>query len=357
MGGERMRQAGAARRQQEREQEPPPDPVAESVAGVGRIIAGSDAVRQKIGRHERAIAAEVRRMRQVAAECPDAERLAVAADKLAARVALVVVELISDAAHNAEAREALERCTEAIELRAASASFTEAMRQAAFEAGRIAGVEEEQARVSRVPRGRHAARSRHLKVAGGIAASSAVAASLVAGSAVIASQDSAAVRHWSPSPVSVRLHAGPADSAVLVPPVPSRVYRPPPRPSMAAASARPAPSGTPSPSAPVPPAPAPSPSASTPADPVLNVPRLLDLGASILGELTLSAEGQAVTWTATTADGITLSSYGGVVVPGEPVSLRVTDPTGDGGWVYISFGGTTIPVQVTSSLGVPALGL
>src|SRR5512135_2388988 len=101
-----MRGTGAARRR-EQDQEPPPD--ATSVEeGLRRVIAGSEAVQRRLGRHERVVAAELGRMQRLAAECPNAERLAVAADNLATRYSLVAVELISDAAHNAEAREACE---------------------------------------------------------------------------------------------------------------------------------------------------------------------------------------------------------------------------------------------------------
>ncbi len=145
----------------------------------------------------------------------------------------------------------------------------------------------------------------------------------------------------------------PADAAPLPSSPPSYAPR---RPLTAAASATPAPEATLSPSAPVsPPPPAPSPSSPAPAVPVMDVPRFLDLGGSIRGTLTLAATGQGeVAWTATATDGITLSQYAGVAVQGQPVTLEVSDPTGNGGWIYVSFGGTTVPVHVTSSLGIPA---
>lgn len=146
----------------------------------------------------------------------------------------------------------------------------------------------------------------------------------------------------------------PPDTAVLAPQgAPSFSS---PRPSMAAASASPEPPVTPSvPVSSPPPAPAAPPSAA-PA-PVLSVPRFLDLGDSILGRLSLTAGADAVTWTARATDGITLSQSGGVLVPGQAVTLEVTDPAGGSGWVYVSAGTQMFAVHITSALGVPALGL
>jgi hypothetical protein len=90
----------------------------------------------------------------------------------------------------------------------------------------------------------------------------------------------------------------------------------------------------------------------TVAVPALIVPGVLGLGGSILGQLPLSvtAGGQSVTWTATATDGIRLSQYAGVAVAGQDVVLQVTDGPARGGWVYVSFGGTTVPVEVTTDL-------
>jgi hypothetical protein len=63
-----------------------------------------------------------------------------------------------------------------------------------------------------------------------------------------------------------------------------------------------------------------------------------------------------VEWTATTTDGIRLSSYSGVAVAGQPVVLQVTDGPARGGWVYVSFGSVTVPVEVTTDLA-PVLAL
>jgi FtsP/CotA-like multicopper oxidase with cupredoxin domain len=86
---------------------------------------------------------------------------------------------------------------------------------------------------------------------------------------------------------------------------------------------------------------------------------VLDLGAVTRGPLTLTAGPQAVTWTLSASDGITVLAAGvpvtgGTLVPGQELDLTVIAPTGKG-WIYVSFGGTTVPVEVTSDLGTPAL--
>jgi hypothetical protein len=101
---------------------------------------------------------------------------------------------------------------------------------------------------------------------------------------------------------------------------------------------------------------APAPPPTQPAAPALQVPGELHL-AGTFGTLPVGAAGDAVTWTIDTSPGLSVSLRGGVVVPGQVVQVQVLDPLGTGGWLYISYGGTTIPVEVTSDLGAPAAGL
>ncbi len=128
-----------------------------------------------------------------------------------------------------------------------------------------------------------------------------------------------------------------------------------PRARTAAQSASPVPVAVPSPRArSVPPAtPAPGPSA-TAAAPAIDVPRLLDLGATTRGTLTLTAGAQAVTWTLRATDGITASAAGGPVTAdtlaaGQELDLTVTALLG-GGVIYISAGPRTWAVVVSSDL-------
>lgn len=211
-------------------------------------------------------------------------------------------------------------------------------------------------------RPRHAGRKRHLvpvpslpATAARVAAAGIVAAGLTGG-IVAGAHDESSVRTVAAAPARhAALHRMAPDRAAAIPQPRSS---PPVRPSMAAAAASPVPSAVPSPSVTSSPPPAPVLSATAAPPPVLAVQRLLDLGDSILGQLPLSAQGTGeVAWTATATDGIRLSQYAGVAVPGQPVTLTVISPAGGRGWIYVSFGGTTIPVEVVSGLGVPALAL
>jgi hypothetical protein len=322
------------------EQARPPD-AADAIAELERVNARGDAILRRMERLDAEVSRITARLDELAAGDP--ERFALLADKLANRLSVLITELMADAAHCEEARRQAE-------MLAPLLAFTPVMFEAAVAQGRQLEAEErDQAPRARPPRARHA--KPRLTLVGGLAAGGAVAASLVAGGAMAVTRESAAVYPAAPRHAAVRLHAGRPDSAVLVPrPSPSS------RPSAAVASASPAVTAVPSSPAPasVPASPPPA----APAVPVLSVPRLLDLGGSILGRLSLSAQGTGeVAWTATATDGIRLSSYAGEVVPGETVTLEVTDAPGDGGWVYVSFGGTVIPVEVTSGLGSPVLAL
>lgn len=326
-----MRGTGAARRREE----PPPDGAAID-ADLRRIVAETDAGIGRLRRHERGITSVIARLEKMGPGCGDAGRYALLADKLAARLALTVTELMSLDAHNAETREAAE-------LYAQTVCFNDIMRKAAV------AEERDGAGRSRPPKARH--RKTRLRVVGGTAAAASLAAASVVAGGAYASHDSASVHHWSaPRHAAVRLHASRPDPAVPGPRPSSS-----PRPSAAVASASPAVTAVPSSPAP---ASVPAPPPPVPAVPALSVQRLLDLGDSILGRLSLSAQGTGeVAWTATATDGIRLSSYAGEAVPGETVTLGVTDPSGGVGWVYVSFGGTVIPVEVTSGLGSPVLAL
>lgn len=343
-----MRGAGAAKRHEQDQDQPPDGAAAE--ADLMRVIAGSEAVQRRLGRHERAIEAEIGRMQQLAAQCPDAERLAMAADKIAARYALVAVELISDAAHMAEAREAAERLAAALGAQAM-------MREAWIAEGRRREAAERDA-LPRAPRPRHAARSRRFRVVGGIAAGAALAAPLAAGSA-IADRDSASVHAWAASRPVVRLHAARPDSAVLVPQprLSSAPYvaRHAKKPSADAASASPVPSSVPS-SAPAPQQPQPSlpaPVASpTDFDGTLDVQTAeCVIGADGTGYLTLTAEGGAVSWSASPPAGITLSQSSGTLAAGQPAVIKVTAQpglsAGTGSIVVTDGEGRSQSVQVT----------
>lgn len=236
------------------------------------------------------------------------------------------------------------------------AAAGEAVVSAAYAQGRADGTSSGQ----QPSRPRREGRRRHLvpvpsipATAARAAAAGIVAAGLTAGGIAAGMHKESSVRYAAASPAAP--HRMAPDRATAIP---SPRGSPSPGPSAAAASASPVPSAVPSPAGPASsPPPAPVPSATVTPGPVLAVQRLLDLGASIRGTLTLTAGPEAVTWTATATDGITLSQAAGVAVPGQPVVLQVSDPTGGRGWIYVSFGGTTIPVEVTSDLGVPALAL
>lgn len=346
-----MRNAGAARRRREPEPEEP-DPVAVAVAELGRVVAASDATRQRLEGHEQAVAGIIARMGQIlAAERPDPGLLAASADELSARYGLVAVELIADGAHGYEAREA------AVQLTAALGTHV-MMRDAWIAEGRRREAADRDARPA--ASGPRHARGRHLNPVPGIptAVTRAAAAGIVAAGltgTIAAMHEESSVRTVASAPAAARgVHRMPPDTAVLVPSTSStpRTYEPKhaKRPSADAASASPAPTPSlPAPSAP--PSPVSSSQPPAPDVPVLSVARFLDLGDSIRGELTLTAGPDAVTWTATTTDGITLSQSGGVLVPRQAVTLEVTDAPAGGGWVRISAGTETFTVHVTSGLG------
>lgn len=249
--------------------------------------------------------------------------------------------------------------TAALEDAAAGESVVEAVDRAAY----ARGWDARGAAGQQPSRPRQADRRRHLAPVPGLPATAArvAAAGIVAagltGGIVAGAHDESSVRTVAAAPARhAALHRMVPDRAAVIPP--SR-WSPPARPSVAAAAASPVPTAVLSPAGPASsPPPAPVPSVTAAPGPALAVQRLLDLGDSILGQLQLSATGpEEVAWTATTKDGVVLSSYAGIVVPGEPVTLTVTFRPGGRGWIYVSFGGTVIPVEVTSGLGVPALAL
>lgn len=343
-----MRGTGAGRRR-EQDRSRPPDAAA-AVAKLERACDDMDAAHGRLRACERAIADAIARLEATGTGCGEAERLAVLAGNLADRLAVTAVELIAGAAHCEEAR----RQGEAL---APLVAFTPAMLEAAIAEGRRREAEERDRR-ARVPR--HA-RGRHLKAIPGVpgaVARAAVAGIVVAGAAgsIVAVHEESSVRAVAVAPARHAAHQMAPDRVA----VPRRAPQPPSsssRPSAAAASASPAPAvapGLPFPSLSAPP---PAPVTASPG-PVLAVPRLLDLGDSIRGVLPLSATGTGeVAWTATGTDGIVLYPSAGVVVPGQPVTLTVLDPTGGGGMIHVSFGGTTIPVEVTSDVGTSVLPL
>lgn len=304
---------GSAARHRERPEEPPPDASA-VIAELGRIGGETDAI---IGRMKRTDGGPQ-----------------------------LIVESISLAAHWAEAREQLEALT------ARLPSLAEMHRMGVAEGRRQA--EREAAEAERAAPVRHRHRKPRLSVVGGTAVT--LAAASVAGGAYVA-QDSALAHHWSAaSPAAVRLHEGPADSAV---PVPS--WSPSAKPSAAVASAHPAPvvTASPTPSSTPPPAPAPSwspPPPPAPPPPDLIVPSALSLDGN-RGTLTLTAGDQAVEWTLDASPGLSVDVRSGVLAAGQSVQVEVYDGPGVAGWLYASFGGTTIPVKVTSSLGAPAVAM
>lgn len=201
-----------------------------------------------------------------------------------------------------------------------------------------------------------------LRHAGGVlghhAASSALAGSAVAASAVLVIGASGPVPHPAPVPShAVRAPAAIVYGAVRIPAAPSS--SPPARTD--ARSASPAPSVTPpAPARSLPPAPPPSPPPPAWVPPALSVPRVLDLGAMTTGPLTLTAGPDAVTWTVTATDGITVSANGHPVTgetlaAGQRLDLTVFAPAG-GGVIYFSAGPRTWAVVVSSDLA-PALAL
>src|SRR5690348_5305444 len=94
------RSVGSAARHREREPEPPPPDAAAVIARLGRAADGADAVIARLGRHDQAITTITGQLAALAG-CGDAERFAGLAGKLEARLAMVLLELISDAAHHA----------------------------------------------------------------------------------------------------------------------------------------------------------------------------------------------------------------------------------------------------------------
>lgn len=343
-----MRSAGAARRrEQEQEQEPPAAGAAAAGAELRRVLAEADAALRRMSRRDREIESIAARLLEMGSACGNAELFAALADRLATRQSLQVVETISCADHITRARETAG-------LLASAVTYSRVMADAHIAEGRRREAGERD-RAGRAPGPRHAGRGRHLRLAGGAAAKAGIvaAAASVAAGTVIAGHDSASVHRWAspPSPAAVRLHLGRPDTAVRVPQAP---VSPSPRPSAASQAASPVPVPVPPPGAPATSSPAAPPPSSAPAPgPALDVQRILDLGASIRGILTLTARGGAVTWTARGTDGITLSAGAGVALPGQPVTLQVTDPSGAGGWVYISAGQQAWAVEVTSAAGTP----
>ena len=328
-----MRGTGAHER---REQEPsrPPD-LAPVIAQLERASAATGDLIGVMERRDREVRAVAAKIGNMAARCPDAPRLAVLADKIGAGQALQLVETISLAAHWAEAREALE------ELAGRVQRLAEAYEDGVEEGRRREAAERAEAEQ---PRSRAKHRRPRLSLVGGTAAAASIVAVASAG-VTIAAQDSASVH---PAVAAAASHAAfrqmPPDSAS---PVVS--WSPSARPSAAVKTATPAPSVTPSPSyTPPPPAPAPSAPSSPPA-PDLIVPASLHLDGN-RGTITLTAGAQAVEWKLDTSQGLSVGLRGGVLTPGQSVQIQVDDPLGASGWLYVSFGGTTIPVEVTSSL-------
>jgi hypothetical protein len=224
-------------------------------------------------------------------------------------------------------------------------------------AAREAGIAEGLAQCPARPRARHARGSRGFRVIAGTVATGAVAAS-VAGAATGAFPmlDSANVRQAAGARPAVTFQV--PDSATLIPgayPSPSSS----PKGATAVKSAKPVPSA-PAPSRPGPPAVnSPDPSQAPPPPqaeaPALDVPGTLDLGASIMGKLVITAGDQAVQWTITTTDGITVNGsqkLQGILTAGQELDLQVT--VSRRGLIYVSAGPQTWPVWVTSDLAVPA---
>jgi hypothetical protein len=334
-----MRGAGAAKRG---EQEPSrlPD-LAPVIAKLERASAATGDLIGAMERRDGEIRAVAAKIGNLAARHPDLAQMAVQADEIRARQALQLIETISLAAHWAEGREALEEVAGRLQR------LAEAYEDGIEEGRRRAAAERAAAEQ---PRPRHRHRKPHLTVLTG----SAAAAAVVAASAgvTIAAHDSAQVRPWAAArPAAAAVLAGPADSAV---PVPSWSAKP----SAAVRSARPVPKVTASPSfTPPPPAPVPSPSVpSSPPAPDLIVPSVLHLDGN-RGVITLTAGAQGATWTLDASPGLSVGLRGGVLAPGQSVQVQVFDPLGTSGWVYVSFGQQTVPVEVTSSLGNPAVAL
>lgn len=191
----------------------------------------------------------------------------------------------------------------------------------------------------------------HHAAAKAVLGSSAIAASAVL---MIGTGVTRTVPYETPAPVGHAAFRAPAAAPYSAVRIPLDAASSP-RARTAAQSASPVLPAAPSPRASPPPSSAPAPAPSAPAVPALAVPRLLDLGAATRGPLTLTAGPQAVTWTLSASDGITASEggvpvTGGTLSAGQELDLAVSAPLG-GGWIYVSFGGTTVPVEVTSDLG------
>jgi hypothetical protein len=191
----------------------------------------------------------------------------------------------------------------------------------------------------------------HHAAAKAVIGSSAVAASAVL---VIGAGVSRPVPYETPAPAGHSAFRAPSADPFAAVRIPRAAAGSSPRARTAAQSASPAPVAVPSPRTSSAPSATAPPSFPAPG-PVLDVPRLLDFGAVTRGPLVLHAGDQAVTWTLRATDGITASAggaavTGGMLAAGQELDLTVFAPLG-GGWIYVSFGGTTVPVEVTSDLG------
>jgi len=195
----------------------------------------------------------------------------------------------------------------------------------------------------------------HHAAAKAVIGTSAIAASAVL---VIGTGVTRTVPYQTPAPAGPSAARAPAAQPYAAVRIPRDAASAAPRARTAAQSASPAPSASPPPSsAPAAPPPSPPPPAPAPV-PAIAVPRILDLGAMTRGPLTLTAGPQAVTWTLSATDGIQVLENGapvtgGVMTAGQELDLTVIAPAGKG-WVYVSFGGTTVPVEVSSDWGSPA---
>lgn len=190
------------------------------------------------------------------------------------------------------------------------------------------------------------------------AAATALAGTAVAAGAVLAvgAGVTQTVPYGTPAPASHAAFRAPAAAPYSAVRIAGGASSSPSGPRTAAQSASPVPSAVPRSRVSSPPAaPSPSPSpAVTAAVPALTVPRLLDLGATTRGPLTLRAGGDAVTWTLRATDGITVSAAGvpvtgGTLAAGQELDLAVSAPTG-AGVVYVSAGSRTWAVVVSSDL-------
>lgn len=154
----------------------------------------------------------------------------------------------------------------------------------------------------------------------------------------------------------------PPDTAVLIPSFTPRAYVPRhARPSADAASASPAPPSppvfTPAPQPP-PPAPSPAPSHVT-FDGAINVQTdHLVVGPLQGAQLTFSATGGEVSWSASAPDGLVLSVSSGILGDGQAmvieVSVAVGTPAGSGVITITDGDGRSVSVPVTWA-AVPAI--